>query len=96
MIQNPLWTEVSWQNTAEQKKYSLELVKKLFDDTELCNGECYDWPYLFNLLGKAIMRFAYDAKDQSKLVSQVAAIPCSFYVDRQNSLFNLAVNVETD
>ena len=42
------------------------------------------------------MRFAYDAIDQLKLVSQVAAIPCTFYVDRQNSLFNLAVNVETD
>lgn len=78
------------------KDQILELTRKIFGDTEISKSDFFDWQYLNNPEGEAIVITAKDDEKQNTIIGVESILPMNILVDQKIVKASLSCNSYVD
>jgi hypothetical protein len=85
-----------WNQTEKEKSYILNLAMKTFGETELSNSSYFDWQYLHNPQGKAVVVTVKDENANDAIVGVNAFLPMTLMVNQSQITCLLSCNSIVD
>jgi hypothetical protein len=82
-----------WGNNEFENESILKLTKRVFGDQEIAQQSYFEWQYMKNPFGKAIISLA---KDEEKIIGANSIIPIEIWIEKKLVKASLACNVQVD
>ena len=79
-------------NLKSDKDAILELTRKIFGDTELSKSDFFDWQYLHNPEGEAIVIIAQDDDEKNSIIGAESILPMNIMVNQKIVKASLSCN----
>ena len=80
----------------EDKDQILQLTRKIFGDAEISKSDFFDWQYLNNPEGEAIVITAKDENEQNAVIGVESILPMNILVDQKIVKASLSCNSYVD
>ncbi len=82
-----------WKNNKSENESILRLTKRVFGDQEIAQQHYFEWQYIQNPFGKAIISLA---KEEEETIGTNSVIPIDIWIERKLIKSALACNVQVD
>ena len=82
-----------WKNNKSENESILRLTKRVFGDQEIAQQPYFEWQYIQNPFGKAIISLA---KEEEEVIGANSVIPIDIWIERKLIKSALACNVQVD
>jgi len=85
-----------WVDSENEKDEILNLSRKIFGNVEIINPSYFDWQYIDNPQGKAIIVLAKDEEKNNSVIGIEAIIPMRLIIDQKIMMAGLSCNSAID
>ena len=85
-----------WTNKDDEKQAILELTRKIFGDSEISLPSFFDWQYLGNPEGEAIIIIARDENNHNKVIGIESILPINVVINQKIIKASLSCNSYVD
>jgi predicted acetyltransferase len=82
-----------WKNNKSENQSIIRLTKRVFGDQEIAQQSYFDWQYIQNPFGKAMISLA---KEEEEVVGTNSIIPIDIWIERKLVKSSLACNVQVN
>ena len=82
-----------WKNNKSENQSIIRLTKRVFGDQEIAQQSYFDWQYVQNPFGKAMISLA---KEKEVVIGTNSIIPMNIWIERKLVKSSLACNVQVD
>ena len=89
-MKKKMWYSVLWNSKDENmKRKVISLLTTEYGEQDITTAKYYDWQYIFNPFGEAIIKLAMTS--QGEVVGQYVVIPINLNIDKKNYKGGLSV-----
>ena len=85
-----------WTNKDDEKQAILKLTRKIFADSEISSSGFFDWQYLDNPEGEAIIVIARDENNHNKVIGVESILPINILINQKIIKASLSCNSYVD